>query len=160
MPKSGTKRWMAAAAAVVAISGLGVLVPESAYAATPVCASWSITQGDNVYEWHTPTSGSGNQNRACSLKQGNTGWGVVVLQEALRACFGQNISADGQFGPLTKNALRNAQSQINSRYGAGIAVDGEYGPQTASWWWDAKYYRTGGVVYGGFSVCAVHLGSL
>jgi hypothetical protein len=98
-----------------------------------VCANFSTTQSDSTYEWHTPTTGSGNQNRYCHLVQGNTGWGVIVLQEALRACFNQNISVDGQFGPITKNAVMNAQRQINNTFGANIAVDGEYSPQTASW---------------------------
>ncbi|UAC02466.1 peptidoglycan-binding protein [Dactylosporangium vinaceum] len=150
---------MAVATATVAVTGLGVLIPETAHAATPACASYTVDPIDARTEFHTPTSAYGNHQRSCSLLQGASGWGVVVLQEALYACFGQNISRDGSFGPATKQALKNAQGEINSRYGAGLATDGEYGPNTAKWWWDAAY-TPGGGVQRGEAFCRVHLGSL
>jgi peptidoglycan hydrolase-like protein with peptidoglycan-binding domain len=160
MPRSRIRRWLAMLAVAAVGGGLSLLAPQAAQAATPVCLSYSVNQWVGLYEWHTLTTNSNTLDRACSLKQGNTGLGVIVLQEALKTCFQQNIQIDGQFGTNTKNALKNAQRQINSRYGTSISVDGEYGPQTASWWWDAKYFQSGGVIDGGSKICVEHLGWL
>jgi hypothetical protein len=162
MLKSRTKRLLVVATALVAASGLGVLVPGSAQAATPVCQGFVVSLTSGSVEYHTPTSLSGNPS--CSLIQGNTGWGVVVLQESLRACFGQNIAVDGDFGPNTKNALMNAQRRINSwsagvGVSANLSVDGEYGPHTASWWWDAQYWISGGLTNAGWRTCVFSFGN-
>jgi peptidoglycan hydrolase-like protein with peptidoglycan-binding domain len=79
-----------------------------------------------------PTTASGN--RDCRLEQGNLNNAVKRLQQDLKnGCNGNPVSSlatDGDFGPATKTALRNAQS-LN-----GLTADGIYGSQTASnWWW-------------------------
>jgi peptidoglycan hydrolase-like protein with peptidoglycan-binding domain len=55
--------------------------------------------------------------------QGNKGVDVLALQYLLRA-GGQNIAADGDFGPATLAAVRAFQS------GHGLGVDGVVGPNT------------------------------
>jgi peptidoglycan hydrolase-like protein with peptidoglycan-binding domain len=55
--------------------------------------------------------------------QGNRGVDVVALQHLLRQ-QGQNIAADGAFGPATHTAVRNFQAA------KGLAVDGIVGPNT------------------------------
>lgn len=79
-----------------------------------------------------PTTASGN--RDCRLEQGNLNSAVTRLQQDLKnGCNGNpvpSLATDGDFGPATKTALRNAQS-LN-----GLSADGIYGSQTASnWWW-------------------------
>lgn len=64
----------------------------------------------------------------CVMRVGLPGmydnWGVYFLQRTLRQCYGQNIALDLDFGPATREALRNAQRW------EGIPDDGQYGPQT------------------------------
>lgn len=59
-----------------------------------------------------------------TLRRGHTGYQVQCLQLALIAGFGQRILADGDFGPATESAVKNAQRYF------GLAVDGIVGPQT------------------------------
>ena len=59
-----------------------------------------------------------------TLKQGMSGEDVRGIQQLLRA-LGQNIDADGQFGPQTTAAVKAVQKQ------AGVSpVDGVVGEQT------------------------------
>jgi hypothetical protein len=60
----------------------------------------------------------------CLLSVGNTGEAVRTLQLTLRRCYGSTITADGIFGPATRNALRYAQRQAHTE------DDGVYGPNT------------------------------
>ncbi|WP_230423797.1 N-acetylmuramoyl-L-alanine amidase [Streptomyces radicis] len=59
-----------------------------------------------------------------SLGQGSTGEAVSRLQRALTAALGRTISVDGQFGPLTGQAVTDYQSS------RGLDADGLVGPQT------------------------------
>lgn len=61
--------------------------------------------------------------RVPELREGATGEAVVSLQGALRA-HGEVVAADGDFGPLTTEAVRRFQQR------QGIAVDGIVGPVT------------------------------
>ncbi|MEV6966171.1 peptidoglycan-binding domain-containing protein [Hamadaea sp. NPDC051192] len=45
-------------------------------------------------------------------------------------CYGQGISIDGEYGPNTRQAVKNVQSYLNTYEGAGWAVDGWAGPGT------------------------------
>ena len=58
-----------------------------------------------------------------TLSNGSSGPNVVSAQYLLRQ-HGQNIAADGAFGPLTESAVRAFQQS------RGLAVDGIIGPQT------------------------------
>lgn len=57
------------------------------------------------------------------LRRGSRGPGVVALQRALTT-LGTPLAADGDFGPLTEQAVRRFQSS------AGLTVDGVVGPRT------------------------------
>lgn len=59
------------------------------------------------------------------LRRGSTGPAVTLLQQLLNQ-HGANLATDGQFGPLTDQAVRNFQRSV------GIAVDGIVGPITWS----------------------------
>ncbi len=67
-----------------------------------------------------PAPSSGGQP---TLKQGARGAAVVQLQNKLRA-HGYNVSADGDFGPRTADAVRSFQ-RVNH-----LGVDGVVGPST------------------------------
>ncbi|MEU6067585.1 MULTISPECIES: peptidoglycan-binding domain-containing protein [Streptomyces] len=59
---------------------------------------------------------------------------MLVLQESLTACFGQNIAEDSDFGPATEQAVKNAQTMINQMWGSNVlSVDGRFGPKTSSY---------------------------
>ncbi|MFJ8869520.1 N-acetylmuramoyl-L-alanine amidase [Streptomyces sp. NPDC102473] len=58
------------------------------------------------------------------LSQGSTGSAVERLQRALTAALGRTVSADGQFGSGTQQAVRDYQS------GSSLGVDGSVGPAT------------------------------
>ncbi|MCK9794146.1 peptidoglycan-binding protein [Isoptericola sp. 4D.3] len=60
----------------------------------------------------------------CSLLWGDSGTGVATLQATLNHCYGRNLEVDGNFGDLTRTALKYAQGR------AGVAQDGVYGPNT------------------------------
>jgi peptidoglycan hydrolase-like protein with peptidoglycan-binding domain len=68
-----------------------------------------------------------------NIVQGDSGACVSVLQELLNF-YGQGLSVDGSFGPLTDTAVENFQRQ------AGIGVDGQVGPTTRG----DLYSRLGG----------------
>ncbi|SFP53953.1 Putative peptidoglycan binding domain-containing protein [Geodermatophilus dictyosporus] len=57
------------------------------------------------------------------LRRGSRGPGVVALQRALTT-LGTPLTADGDFGPLTEQAVRRFQVS------AGLTVDGVVGPRT------------------------------
>lgn len=49
---------------------------------------------------------------------------VKILQHSLNVLFNAGLDEDGSFGPLTKNAVENAQDELH------ITIDGIYGPVT------------------------------
>jgi murein L,D-transpeptidase YcbB/YkuD len=59
-----------------------------------------------------------------TLRQGSTGPDVQRLQRALNAAVAQNLTTDGDFGPLTKNAVVTYQGNV------GLQADGIVGPLT------------------------------
>ncbi|MHB9855719.1 peptidoglycan-binding protein [Streptomyces krungchingensis] len=61
-----------------------------------------------------------------ALRQGSTGPAVQRLQRALTAALGRTVSADGEFGPATDQAVRDYQSS------RALDVDGQVGPATWS----------------------------
>ncbi|MDO5287237.1 MAG: peptidoglycan-binding protein [Actinomycetia bacterium] len=64
-----------------------------------------------------------SQGSSPTLKEGSTGGDVTRLQRALRAS-GQNLSADGRFGPRTEQAVKAYQRQV------GLTPDGVVGAKT------------------------------
>jgi murein L,D-transpeptidase YcbB/YkuD len=61
---------------------------------------------------------------ATTLKPGDTGTQVLVLQRALASLGFSSGRADGQYGPATKNAVARFQ------HSTGLAADGILGPAT------------------------------
>lgn len=103
-----------------AVVGCGVMAVTAAPAsAAPTCNSIAVYAGI----MYVPGV-NGSVNSSCVMGIGANSGGVVILQTALRLCFGQSLSLDGDFGPQTRTALRNVQRSI------GVADDGVYGPTT------------------------------
>lgn len=100
---------------VSALSGV------NAAAATSANSLGSCDHAKKYQHAIVPALGSGVD---CLLAVGNTGEGVRALQLTLRKCYGSTITADGIFGPATRDALKYAQRQ------AGTQGDGVYGPNT------------------------------
>ena len=119
-------RTAVAAAVLGAASLIGIVVAQPAQAATPHCAGNSnVVRNNLVFQLPTTSNGSGNYN--CQLVINDGGPGVVALQSGMRDCDGQSsLKADGSFGPLTRQAVRNTQALVNAH------VDGQYGPETRS----------------------------
>ncbi|MGE9349317.1 peptidoglycan-binding domain-containing protein [Isoptericola variabilis] len=133
--------WAAMLGAVVALSatvGLTVVAAAPASAALPYCTS-SVTKQKVIHgAYRSAKIPSRDGSVACQMAQGANGKHVSALQTALKKCYGQNIAVDGDFGPATKQALKNAQSTINKRLAAAgsttrIGVDGMYGSQTRTY---------------------------
>ncbi|MFJ6906645.1 N-acetylmuramoyl-L-alanine amidase [Streptomyces griseoluteus] len=59
-----------------------------------------------------------------ALSQGSTGAAVQRLQRALTAALGRTVTADGDFGPGTQQAVRDYQTSRS------LGVDGQVGPAT------------------------------
>ncbi|GAA0896335.1 peptidoglycan-binding domain-containing protein [Virgisporangium aurantiacum] len=59
-----------------------------------------------------------------TLRVGSTGYAVTRLQRALTAALSRTVSADGQFGPLTEQAVRDYQTARS------LGADGIVGPLT------------------------------
>lgn len=82
--------------------------------------------GYNNLERFLPYWRVGNSSALnCYLRNGDyDNWGVVALQNMLIKCYGQSIARDGDFGPATEAALKNAQRIM------GLDDDGIYGWDT------------------------------
>jgi hypothetical protein len=63
---------------------------------------------------------------ACQLAEGDGGGeeAVRLVQDALAACNGQAVTADGSYGAETRRAVASVQEAH------GVGVDGIYGPDT------------------------------
>jgi peptidoglycan hydrolase-like protein with peptidoglycan-binding domain len=121
--------------AAVALGLTLIVVPAApASAALPPCFDFSTvgfvsTNPVAVFATHRPTitrqSNFNAPNINCTLRQGDGGAGVFILQDALRKCNGHTtLAIDAQFGTLTRNAVIWEQAR------RGLTVDGIYGPQT------------------------------
>lgn len=67
-----------------------------------------------------------NAFAASQIQEGDTGAGVVCVQQAMNLLDGAGLSTDGQFGPLTNNAVEAFQSSH------GLSADGQVGPLTGA----------------------------
>jgi hypothetical protein len=105
--------------AVLTAAGLlAVGTAESASAAPPcnIGLVWQNTFVPGEDSHFTPN---------CLLQQGSTGQAVRQLQQGLNTCYGKGLAVDGEYGPLTRAAVRSVQQAVH------ITADGVYGPQTA-----------------------------
>lgn len=126
---AGGSRSLAAVFVLVLAAGLVALVPSPAQA-LGACSNYTYLRYPSGTQLHVPSIGKNTRKVNCILGRGNMGAGVKALQQALWACYGQNIAIDSDFGPATQNAVKNAQRYINSQWGSNLAVDGVYGPAT------------------------------
>jgi hypothetical protein len=75
-----------------------------------------------------------NGNIDCYMAQGADSSAVSALQTTLNQCYGRSLDVDGDFGSLTKAALKYAQGVEKLTY-----VDGIYGSETRNgigWYFD------------------------
>jgi peptidoglycan hydrolase-like protein with peptidoglycan-binding domain len=102
-----------------------VLPAGAASAATPQCyrALHILPDSAGPALW-LPSAGTTLESTRCWMARGNVSDGVWAMQRALIDCYGQNIAADGVFGPRTQAALVNAQREMRAN------PDGGYGPET------------------------------
>jgi peptidoglycan hydrolase-like protein with peptidoglycan-binding domain len=119
-------RQLMSAAMVLLVSASGITGITLA-AAGPASAQASCTSGEQFVNQgghfvDIPTTASGSDN--CDLGVGNQSLAVQLLQYDLNRCYGQHLTVDGIYGPLTKAAVEVAQRA------SGATVDGIYGPQT------------------------------
>jgi hypothetical protein len=117
---------LAAVAVLVAASGITGMtlvsaVPASAQAS---CTGYSTLRGTGGNYMLIPTIGNATGRDNCDLGPGNNSNAVVILQDTLNNCYGQNLATDGNYGPLTQEAVEDAQQAVH------IPADGVYGPQT------------------------------
>jgi peptidoglycan hydrolase-like protein with peptidoglycan-binding domain len=117
---------LAAAAVLVTASGLSgiTLMSATPASAQASCTGTSFYTDVNGATVSIPTIGNGTHLDNCLLGVGNDSEAVAWLQGSLNACYGQHLTVDGSYGPLTKAAVEVAQRD------AKITVDGIYGPQT------------------------------
>jgi hypothetical protein len=110
----------------VVLGGLVAAVPAApAMAATPYC---------NVAIVHTNSAGQDlfmpgsdfnfSFTPDCIMAQGAFGNHVAQLQSTMNTCYGEHLTVDRDFGPLTKAALKRTQTKVH------VQSDGVYGPQT------------------------------
>jgi len=75
--------------------------------------------------YRLPTTSNGSGQTHCVLSEGNNTPGVGKLQDALNRCnLRENLATDNQYGSLTTAAVKRAQDHY------GITADGVYGPVT------------------------------
>ncbi|MEU8075923.1 peptidoglycan-binding domain-containing protein [Catellatospora citrea] len=119
----GLKRAATAAATfTLMLVSVLTLVPSPANAAaTPYCNGTLQASGLNV-----PAYVSKHSTVFCLMTVGTRGAGVKQLQTSLNRCYKQRLAVDGQYGPLTKAAVRAAQRSERMD-----DQDGVYGPDTA-----------------------------
>lgn len=67
-----------------------------------------------------------------NLKFGDTGADVIKLQTLLRDDWDYDVKVDGEYGPKTRRAVRQFQSNHHDEHGAPLVIDGKVGPLT--WW--------------------------
>jgi len=90
---------------------------------TPQCTHAGV-EASSFGPMSVPVASDGSSS--CFMDSGDVSSGVKAIQRALKFCWGQNIAIDSDYGPQTKQAVRNVQSIL------GISVDGVYGPKTHS----------------------------
>ncbi|MEV6325418.1 peptidoglycan-binding domain-containing protein [Nocardia sp. NPDC051787] len=101
-------------------TGIQVFAAAPASAATTCNIEYAYRNGHGLGVIVPGISGS----YQCSLREGNVNKAVGPLQFHLNQCNGQNLTVDGSFGRLTREALERVQRAV------GADDDGIYGPET------------------------------
>lgn len=116
----------AALVAVVALAasfGLTALAAAPASAAVPVCNSSVAVKKTVSGKLRSAQIPSYSTKITCQMVKGAEGREVKALQTTLKKCYRQydlnrNLAVDGEFGPDTKQALKNAQTAVNKEFAA------------------------------------------
>lgn len=74
------------------------------------------------------------------LEKGSSGSRVLVLQRCLNAVISARLEEDGDFGDLTKDAVKKFQKGRKGKDGKALEVDGQYGKDSA--WAMAEALKT------------------
>ncbi|WP_171117602.1 MULTISPECIES: peptidoglycan-binding domain-containing protein [Streptomyces] len=107
------------------LGGALAVAPAASAASYPTCnAVKRVYLSSTVWVRQPYYSGTGSRN--CILQYGNSSSAVTALQDALITCYRQDTGGkDGIYGPKTRQAVYNVQTQYRD-----IANDGIYGPET------------------------------
>ncbi|MEU6481020.1 peptidoglycan-binding domain-containing protein [Streptomyces sp. NPDC047017] len=132
------KRTLAGLAAIATISLSAITTGAApASAAIPTCTSFGGYTDAAGYITVVPLDAA--QSNFCTLQAGNSGESVRALQQTLNGCYYDGVTRlaeDGDFGPATTKALKRAQQL------AGVTADGVYGPNTRDalrWSWSLNW---------------------
>jgi peptidoglycan hydrolase-like protein with peptidoglycan-binding domain len=132
MPAAQYEATVLFAAAVADYFGQTNAAKAGLHATTSKSGKWDLGAGNGKVEPYSITKfradvntrlKAGPPGRSDSLRNGDRGAEVIALQKLLIAA-GQNIVADGSFGPATEAALRAFQKS------KGLTVDGIAWPST------------------------------
>lgn len=134
-----TRRRIAAAAATLALAAGGVVAGSTASSAAPVTGHCKVLNkvemGDRSIKLPSLSVSKSLSANNCILNSGDNNGAVLALQQTLNACYVAGLTADGVYGPKTKEAVRKAQAKAGLK---GADVDGVYGPKTGNiidWLW-------------------------
>jgi peptidoglycan hydrolase-like protein with peptidoglycan-binding domain len=73
---------------------------------------------------------------------------IRYIQSQLNSRYGQNVTVDGVWGPLSYRALLRAyQIELNRQFNAGLTVDGVWGPRTRAATRTLRQGNTGNLVW-------------
>jgi hypothetical protein len=145
------KKPVAAALLGTSLATVGVVGASPASAAADTCMAygqheyndypgWPLPP-DRWYRWETPVKAAGGLNIFCTLRPGDRGAPVLILQRTLNNCYGQGLVRDAVYGPATQHAVLNVQTFENNFHGAGLNANGVFeGATSASMSWYG--YRT------------------
>jgi murein L,D-transpeptidase YcbB/YkuD len=127
----------AAAGPAAAVQAEAPVTPAAAS-----CAGATKLNHQGSYFYYRPSTAPASGNYNCILGLGSSGSGVVALQQAANLCYGQGLTVDGEYGPRTRDAVRNIQ-----RF-HGISADGVFGPVTNLHMAYPKYRESNGAYAG------------
>jgi hypothetical protein len=97
----------------------------------PPCTAVGVQIAPGWWFWETPTVGPQDpQNIFCSLREGNAGAAVLILQRSLMKCWDQQVDANAYYGPKTRAAVSHVQRAIRTYRDPKFVVDGIFGPAT------------------------------
>ncbi|MER5556510.1 peptidoglycan-binding domain-containing protein [Streptomyces sp. NPDC002793] len=140
MRKTGKSKALLATGTMMAALLGGVITAAPANAADGLCTGSKTIRNSSSLHWVVPINVASN-TIYCYLQYGNTGAGVRALQKNMNSCYGKRLELDSNFGPATRDALRDVQGRIGAR------VDGEYGRETLSKMKWARYNNETGARY-------------
>jgi hypothetical protein len=118
---------LGSSAAMAATNVSTSAVVTAAPASTPQCTHSAHVSDIFGAAAIVPVSSGGSIN--CWLAQGDVSSAVTAMQAALNNCNAIPVTADGDYGPKTKQAVVNFQTIIDIE-GGNLKVDGVYGPAT------------------------------